>query len=794
MSQDGTAGTQTRAQIKREDLTLGKLLLENKLATQEEIRECLQLQAMVRGSTGMNLLLGELLVSRGYVDEETLEGILKVQTARLELMSERQAWKEKAKELSPKHDVSLGQLAIRNRLITQEQLQEVVELQKKVKAVGVEKRLGEILVERKMLSYQALEGLLQLQKGRDRAPAKNSASPRLNAPEMMRRETGTRQVLRISDDEFLHLAREFKFITRGALRECRRLQQQMKRTGVTRSLAVIAMARSLVASKTLASLHEARRVKRKASGRRHSKRPVKAGLGVPFVITAGVFLVVLGGLTVLFGYPGILRRGESLPGSDELHRRGLLQGAGIDENPDQPALPTPEREVVAFPSVESSEVAVANESSTLPLQLSELREQAYRELPPEEYSYFCLRWKPQVQEDDVYLAVYGRLPGLSVQEVCLRLFVNGVAREDVVQGAHVESGYFSALVGPLPDAALSAGWYTVEASVAFSLRARVMSGPMLGTEQEAGQGEEGVLLLATRASHLFGKLSEEEAQRTNLIEFYTRSFGQLEGLFASLRRKGEEVLASGFSPASWKQYVEKWFRQLCQGREDFERTLQRAARREFSQLDSSLRRLANMGRDAVFVYSRAVFEFNGRSLPEELNDPLALYEDVSEFESDWKALHSEVENYLAQNLLTGGPARSAGQYVDWLEQQFLKMGEELKNYEETLLLQGDLAGEPLETSLIPWARVLARQLEVAEAWDSAMQQQAVQLAGPEMEIQISELRQVALRYLKAHVSKLLRRAGQAVPELLDDHGQEDAASEWENMRGAADRLRALLSQ
>lgn len=101
MQFDNPAGTETRAQIRREDLALGKILLDNKVVTKEVVHECLLLQKKVREGAGMNLLLGELLISRGHLDEETLEGILKVQAAKMELMSERLAWREKSKRGGP---------------------------------------------------------------------------------------------------------------------------------------------------------------------------------------------------------------------------------------------------------------------------------------------------------------------------------------------------------------------------------------------------------------------------------------------------------------------------------------------------------------------------------------------------------------------------------------------------------------------------------------------------------------------------------------------------------------------
>lgn len=306
MQFENPAGTKTRAQIRREDLTLGKILLDNKVVTKEEIHECLRLQKKVRGEVGMNLLLGELLVSRGHIDEDTLEGILKVQAAKMEIMCERLAWREKSKEMGPRHDVWLGKLAIQNQLIVEEQLEEVLAVQKRAHGVGVQKRLGEILVERKMLSYQALEGLLQIQEGRDRRREAKQAPAPMDAGQMLRRQQGKRRSRRVPDDMFLGLVREYRFMTREALRECRHLQQQMKAVGVSRSLASIALDRNLVARKTLASLQEVWGVRLAAQRRGKPGRRKQSSTAAPMAMAAAVLLLVLGTMVVLFGYPGYL--------------------------------------------------------------------------------------------------------------------------------------------------------------------------------------------------------------------------------------------------------------------------------------------------------------------------------------------------------------------------------------------------------------------------------------------------------------------------------------------------------
>lgn len=62
------------------DLEFGQLLVKLNRATQNQVNKCLELQEKIarEGRTPVPRL-GELLVSHGYVDAQTVEAVLKIQ-------------------------------------------------------------------------------------------------------------------------------------------------------------------------------------------------------------------------------------------------------------------------------------------------------------------------------------------------------------------------------------------------------------------------------------------------------------------------------------------------------------------------------------------------------------------------------------------------------------------------------------------------------------------------------------------------------------------------------------------
>jgi hypothetical protein len=79
-SRPATAPPLSRAAADEAD-KLGRLLVENRLVTEAQVRHALELQRELRGK-GIDRRVGDLLVLQGAIDRPTLETVLKTQTVR----------------------------------------------------------------------------------------------------------------------------------------------------------------------------------------------------------------------------------------------------------------------------------------------------------------------------------------------------------------------------------------------------------------------------------------------------------------------------------------------------------------------------------------------------------------------------------------------------------------------------------------------------------------------------------------------------------------------------------------
>ena len=67
-------------EMAREELEFGQLLVKHHRATQNQVNKCLEIQQKLAGQGRQPVpRLGELMVSHGYVDEGTVQEMLKIQ-------------------------------------------------------------------------------------------------------------------------------------------------------------------------------------------------------------------------------------------------------------------------------------------------------------------------------------------------------------------------------------------------------------------------------------------------------------------------------------------------------------------------------------------------------------------------------------------------------------------------------------------------------------------------------------------------------------------------------------------
>lgn len=134
-----------------EDLLYGKIALAKNYVTQAQIDECVQMQSMTDDPPP----LGELLLYKGYLTPDQHAKVLEAQKQNMELAESGGGSKLR------RESVLLGKLAVRERFLSQEQVNESLRIQA---AEGEKRSLGEIMVERKFLTADQLKDLLSKQR------------------------------------------------------------------------------------------------------------------------------------------------------------------------------------------------------------------------------------------------------------------------------------------------------------------------------------------------------------------------------------------------------------------------------------------------------------------------------------------------------------------------------------------------------------------------------------------------------------------------------------------------------
>gem|GEM_PF-1876557 len=132
----------SKAPIK--ELLFGRLALAGRLVTEEQIADCLELQRRYEEQGGPVPRLGELLAMKGYMTADQVKAVLEGQHSRREGL--------------------FGEIALRWRLLTAQDLEAALETQRAQDRVGKHRsRLGEILVEKGLLRPHQVRAILDAQ-------------------------------------------------------------------------------------------------------------------------------------------------------------------------------------------------------------------------------------------------------------------------------------------------------------------------------------------------------------------------------------------------------------------------------------------------------------------------------------------------------------------------------------------------------------------------------------------------------------------------------------------------------
>jgi len=147
------------ARIVREDLFLGRIAVENKLITSKQLSDGLRLQKRIEKKADVRYPMGGLLVDLGHMDMHQLDLCLKIQGQKMQLSPDA-----RPVMISQDRENRLGNLIERNQLVTPEQIEEALSIQQELDALGLSKKLGEILVMKGYLDREELDSMLKTQK------------------------------------------------------------------------------------------------------------------------------------------------------------------------------------------------------------------------------------------------------------------------------------------------------------------------------------------------------------------------------------------------------------------------------------------------------------------------------------------------------------------------------------------------------------------------------------------------------------------------------------------------------
>ncbi|MBI4575959.1 MAG: protein kinase [Planctomycetes bacterium] len=146
----------------QEDLLYGKIALKNGFVTKDQLAECLEEQRGRRYAVG----LGTLLQDRGYLDREAHEAVKAAQARVIERAGAQPPTRKLAQGAPPTtrqlRRTLFGEVALRERLVSPAQLEDALEVQRRMREMGIQKRLGEVLVEKRILAADQVDRVVRI--------------------------------------------------------------------------------------------------------------------------------------------------------------------------------------------------------------------------------------------------------------------------------------------------------------------------------------------------------------------------------------------------------------------------------------------------------------------------------------------------------------------------------------------------------------------------------------------------------------------------------------------------------
>ncbi len=222
---------------------VGELAVFNGLLEAEQLEECLVIQRDL-ADRGFPVKIGKILIEKYYMDRVTLTALLKGQ-ARQRGVEKVDTSVDIIKFTPDEHDLLVDRVR-EKRLVQAEQLDECIDIQMALDEHGIDKQLGEICIEKGILSRDIVADVLARQAETKRqliqevvpeGPAGEDDSGVYGA-------VGGGKI----DGEHLKMSRQLRFgrlavekglATKEALAECLEIQTRLKEVGVVKRIGEI---------------------------------------------------------------------------------------------------------------------------------------------------------------------------------------------------------------------------------------------------------------------------------------------------------------------------------------------------------------------------------------------------------------------------------------------------------------------------------------------------------------------------------------------------------------------------
>ena len=148
------------------DLRFGQVALDARLVDEKALKKALVEQKRSGGRKPPNV--GDLLVEHGAMTREARDLVLELQERR----SSRPAAAPPSSRASADEADRIGRLLVESRIVNEQQVKSALSLQRELRAKGIDRRVGDLLVLQGSIDRPTLDTVLKAQTVRRKAPVK----------------------------------------------------------------------------------------------------------------------------------------------------------------------------------------------------------------------------------------------------------------------------------------------------------------------------------------------------------------------------------------------------------------------------------------------------------------------------------------------------------------------------------------------------------------------------------------------------------------------------------------------